>query len=69
MSVFLWREQSEEIVVFMYWLAIVTAVLLVPPICSRVAELAFDRWGADVASVLLSAMSVQMTTLPEDRRS
>jgi hypothetical protein len=52
MCVFFWRKHSEDIVVFMYWLAIVTTLLLVPPICGRVAELTLDRWWIDVASVL-----------------
>jgi hypothetical protein len=36
----------------MYWLAIVSSFLLVPPIGMRVAELAFDRRRVGISTIL-----------------
>lgn len=43
--VFLGREDSENVVVFVQGLAVVTAFLLVPPVAVRIAELALDGEG------------------------
>ena len=52
MRVFVRREEAENIIVFVDGLAEVAALLLVPPVRVRVAELPLLRGRVDVASVL-----------------
>lgn len=43
--VLLWSEDSEDVVVFVQWFAVVATFLLVPPVAVGVAELTFDGKG------------------------
>lgn len=61
----MWREHSEDIVVFVYRFAIVSALLLIPPDCIRVAKLASDGRRVGITSVLSNAKSVSMPVLPK----
>lgn len=54
-SVFLRGEDGKDVVVLVDGLAVVAAFLLVPPVAVRVAELALDGRGVDVAAVLYAA--------------
>lgn len=47
------RHQAYNVVVLVGGLAIVTAVLLVPPVSIGISMLALDSRGVDVTSVLL----------------
>lgn len=51
-GVLVWGEHAEDIVVLVDGLAIVSPLLLVPPVGVRVAELALDRGRLDVSTVL-----------------
>lgn len=46
------RKDAQDVVVLVDGLAVVAALLLVPPVGVGVAELALDGWGVDVAAVL-----------------
>jgi hypothetical protein len=58
MSVFLWREDTENIVVLMHSLTPVAALLLVGPVAVRIAELTLDGGWINVAAVLIDLLAV-----------
>ena len=51
-GVLLWREDGKNVVVLVEGFAVVAALLLVPPIAVRIAELALDGRRVDVAAIL-----------------
>lgn len=58
MCVLEWREHSHDIVVLVEWLAVVTALLLVPPVGVWIAELALDGRWVDIAAVLRNIVRI-----------
>jgi hypothetical protein len=54
--VFLSGEDAEDIVVFVHRLAVVSALLRVPPVGVGVALGAFDSWRIDVAAILRASL-------------
>lgn len=52
--VFVEREQSQDILVLVNWLAEIPPLLLVPPVCVRVSELSLDCWRVEISAVLES---------------
>lgn len=53
-----WGEHSQNIVVFMKWLAVVTTLLLVPPVGVWIAELALNSRWVDIAAVLRNIVRI-----------
>lgn len=52
MSVLLWGEYAQDIVVFVNRFSKVPSLLLIPPVGVGVAQMAGYGWGVDVAAVL-----------------
>ena len=53
------REYGKHVVVLMHRLAKVPPLLLVPPICVRIAELTLDSWWVHVAPVLVTVSLIR----------
>jgi len=65
--VLLRREDTQDVIVLVQRLAVVSAFLLVPPVCVRVAELALDgesggQVGVGVVAILpVSVLAIMPT--------
>lgn len=57
------REDAQLVVVLVAGFAVVSSVLLVPPVAVRVAELSLDWGGLDVASVLCERACPSLASL------
>lgn len=57
-SVLKWSEHSQDIVVLVKWLAVVTTLLLIPPVGVWIAELALNSRWVDIAAVLRNIVRI-----------
>lgn len=58
MRILLGTENAKDIIVFVYGFAVISSLLLVPPVCVGVSELARDWGGVYVAAVHIGVVDV-----------
>lgn len=67
MRIFLGREHTQNVVVFVYWLPKVPPLLLVPPVAVRISKLPLYWRRVDVAAVLYRSEYVQLRCFIVDK--